>query len=927
MKNKSIRIGSLYLKNYAPFFESMGIKEFTFDRSKSQNNLVLILGANGSGKTYLMSELTPEPMEHIGQRTSRRFIKDEEGKKIITFIVSDANNIDTDEYICSITYTADGRKTVCSFVHKNLSTGEEKELNENGNVSSYMELCKTHLGYDKSYKNIGYISDDVKNIVSMSYMERNNLMSNWIPSTTEFAMASKIAMKKRNQADKEIEGLMKDIVKITVGDSNKNINTETEKLKIKEAKLEKVKDGISKAELVQTTLNRYTKELVDQHKKEYLEAVKRHNEFYNKNSKDLIEFSKYLGPDGHEKLKIKLNELDTKRNRLIEDERRLNDDILRLTNEIESSVLPNNDNMKGYDIVSISSSLKDVEKNIEDVSNFKLNALKENPEYNDFLEFKPEIKDASTSTISALTNIAMISSKIEHVCGNYNFKSIFDSSSVCNVGEELENIKRIIVSLQEQEKNLNDTLHELESQSVDFGSFKEYIPNKCNENVCSLIAELLKRSRDSSNSRIQETKNELDKVKNSIEENRKLSEQKQILIQNLKNSLFDMRQVADTLKSLNGKTYYLPKSLREEIDSPVPYNVLEKISTILEDAKKFDEYVSLLEKEKTLKESKNNLSNISKIITMSDEAKKNLEYKIYQRSDLLKDLEIVTSSIKEVNEEREKLNKLSESVKTLKENKESIISSAEQLEIKKKTLLKEGEYLYNSRILRNCLAGLKDLEISLNRDMSAIKADIEKMKVAITSLDTLKARKSTLEIKRDLYDILFKVWNTKDGYPSMLIKDFLDEVADAANKDLDKSWGGVLNIDEFSLENGEFKIPVIRGNVILNDASETSKAEKATLGLSISTGIIDVSTENSLYNIVRLDECDGGFDGPRRQSFLENITTRLNEINCKNVFCITHNNCFENISCDVILLKGWDSMTSESSLSNKNIIFKYDKMI
>ena len=82
---------------------------------------------------------------------------------------------------------------------------------------------------------------------------------------------------------------------------------------------------------------------------------------------------------------------------------------------------------------------------------------------------------------------------------------------------------------------------------------------------------------------------------------------------------------------------------------------------------------------------------------------------------------------------------------------------------------------------------------------------------------------------------------------------------------------------------------------MLNDASETSKAEKATLGLSISTGIIDVSTENSLYNIVRLDECDGGFDGPRRQSFLENITTRLNEINCKNVFCITHNNCFENI--------------------------------
>ena len=928
MKNKGIRIGSLYLKNYAPFFESMGIKEFTFDRSKSPNNLVLILGANGSGKTYLMSELTPEPMEHIGQRTSRRFLKDEEGKKIISFIVSDANNIDTDIYVCSITYTADGRKTVCSFVHKNLTTGEEKELNENGNVSSYMELCKTHLGYDKTYKNIGYISDDIKNIISMSYNERNNLMSNWIPSTTEFSIASKIAMKKRNQAEKEIEGLMKDIVKITVGDSNKNIDTETEKLKIKEAKLNKVKDGLSKAELVQTSLNRYTKDLVNQHKKEYLEAVKRHNEFYNKNSNDLIEYSKYLGPDGNDKLKLKLNELEISRNSLMISERMLNDDILRLTNDIESSSLPNNDNsIKGYDIISVTSSLKDIEKDISDISNFKIQTLKSNPEYNDFTVFKPEIKDASTSTITSLTNIAMISTKIEHVCGNYNFKSIFDNSSVCNVGEELENIKRIIFSLQEQEKNLNETLHELESQSVDYGSFKEFVPSKCNEKTCSLIAELLNRARDSSSSRINDTRKQLDEVRNKIEENRKLSEQKQILIQNLKNSLFDMRQVSDTLKSLDGKTYYLPKSLREEIDSPIPYNVLEKVSSLLEDAKRFDEYVSLLEKENALNESKKNLSNISKIITMSDEAKAKLENKIVQRSESIKQLETVTNKLKEINEEKEKLNKLSESVKILRENKESIIKSAEQLEIKKKTILKEGEYLYNNRILINCISGLKDLEFSLNKDISTIKADIEKMKAAITSLDTLKARKATLEIKRDLYDVLFKVWNTKDGYPSILIKDFLDEVADAANRDLDKSWGGVLNIDEFSLENGEFKIPVIRGNTVLNDASETSKAEKATLGLSISTGIIDVSTENSLYNIVRLDECDGGFDGPRRQSFLENITTRLNEINCKNVFCITHNNCFENISCDVILLKGWDSMTSESSLLNKNIIFKYDKMI
>ena len=59
MKNKGIRVSKLLLKNYAPFYESMGIKIFEFDRSKSHNQLVLILGANGAGKSFVLTELSP----------------------------------------------------------------------------------------------------------------------------------------------------------------------------------------------------------------------------------------------------------------------------------------------------------------------------------------------------------------------------------------------------------------------------------------------------------------------------------------------------------------------------------------------------------------------------------------------------------------------------------------------------------------------------------------------------------------------------------------------------------------------------------------------------------------------------------------------------------------------------------------------------
>ena len=156
MKDRSIKLIRFYLKNYAPFYESMGIKTFQFDRTNSPNNMILILAGNGVGKSYLMSELTPEPLETRDGRDSNRFIPNEEGEKKITYLVDDSI-----EYTCHIIYSADRRKTTCFFTK--CVNGVEEELNPNGNVSSYLEMCRIHLGYFKTYKNIGHIADGVKN--------------------------------------------------------------------------------------------------------------------------------------------------------------------------------------------------------------------------------------------------------------------------------------------------------------------------------------------------------------------------------------------------------------------------------------------------------------------------------------------------------------------------------------------------------------------------------------------------------------------------------------------------------------------------------------------------------------------------------------------------------------------------------------------
>jgi ABC-type Mn2+/Zn2+ transport system ATPase subunit len=99
MKKHSIKIVEFYLKNYAPFYESMGLREFHFDKRNSPYNVTLIIGFNGSGKSYLITELTPQILEHISGRISNRFIKGEEGEKRVHFIVNEST-----EYICTILF-------------------------------------------------------------------------------------------------------------------------------------------------------------------------------------------------------------------------------------------------------------------------------------------------------------------------------------------------------------------------------------------------------------------------------------------------------------------------------------------------------------------------------------------------------------------------------------------------------------------------------------------------------------------------------------------------------------------------------------------------------------------------------------------------------------------------------------------------------
>lgn len=930
MSQKNIRITKLILKNYAPFYESMGIKNFEFDRTNSKNNLVLILGSNGSGKSFLLTELSPEPTEHIIGRTSNRYIKDEEGRKTLTYVISENGN-DILEYTCDMIFSADKRKTTCFLTKKDLITGEEIELNPNGNVTSYLEACKVHLGYDKNYKSIGYLSEDMRNLVSMGFTERQQLISNWLPNTSEFLQASKIAQKKKNQTQKEIENLLKDIAKISVGNIETSLKSEEENLVIKNLKLDKVKDGLSKSNLMLSMLNKYTKETLTVKKNKFVDDVKKYNESCSKNADLIKKYNKYLkSENGSEQLSNDIVELDIREEKLIMNEQNTNDEILRLTSTIEtmnSSVSKTGTSNQYDDLVSVNLALDKNKSDLDLVNQNISDKIKVNEELSKFNKFSPELKTASSSTINALMNIALVSTKISNMCGDYEFKSIFDSKAGDDIVSQIDNIKIVNSNLEQQNIEYENQIHNIESGSINYDSLKSYVPSKCGENTCSLIRTLIERSSNSSTNKISEIRQNIEINKSKIIENNRLIEEKQRICQNLQNALYDMTQVTDTLKTLDDKTYYLPDSLREEINSPIPYNVLMKCSLLLDESKKYDEYVSLLEKKESIEQTISNLNNISHVLSLSEENKRLLQESIDRRRELTEKLKNIKDELTTISNEKETLLSLKDKVDSLRVDFNNLNIEKDRLIGLKKEILEDNECLYNKNIISSCVRKLRELERNLTSDISSITAKIESYKTQMISVETLKSRKDALEVKKELYELAYNIWST-DGYPSLLINDFLEEVTECTNRDLDSSWGGILNIKKPELESSALKIPVIRGNAELDDVSECSKAEKATLDLAISFGILEVSTIDSKFGIItRIDEKDSGMDVVRRQNFLDLLQERLKTINCINAFCITHSNCFENIEADVILLKNYESVTSENALDNKNIIYRFDKSV
>ena len=165
-----MKINYIILENFSNIETSMDAHKIKIDFKQVKNKIILLVGPNGSGKTSLLSLLTP--FATVGgldvRNSTNLIINGKNGYKEIEIVNND------DIYLIKHFYTPkkpDGH-SVKSYIMKNGT-----ELNPNGNITSFKEWVKEELHVEMDYLKLLRLGANVTSMIDLSETERKTFMN------------------------------------------------------------------------------------------------------------------------------------------------------------------------------------------------------------------------------------------------------------------------------------------------------------------------------------------------------------------------------------------------------------------------------------------------------------------------------------------------------------------------------------------------------------------------------------------------------------------------------------------------------------------------------------------------------------------------------------------------------------------------------
>ena len=871
-----MKLLSIRLENYIGIYNGRGDNILEVDLSQSTSNIVIIRGSNGSGKSTLLKALSPL------QDDNTAIIPGMEGKKTLRYLY----NGEVYEILYVHPVKNDGsRGQVKMQVYKGMN---RVELNPTWNVTSGKDIIFDLFNLDANFLTLSQLSSEDRGLADKKPAERKKFVNSIINGIEVYNNMYKVITKKYSTFKNMINTISSKIRQIgnieelnarfiNISKQVEDVSSERDKAVIEASKID-AEIGILTRDNNLEEYYKINEEIRDNI--DYISASKSQvidlskGELSSENLyelKDIIDSSLHIFDKDISKWKSE----EAVANAKIESISREKDEAF---NSLQTKITKRGTLLDGGFSDSDLTLYKDTKAKISELEN-DINGLNSSIKNLSEAEALVNAMEMIVPVLDSLYNGLDATTKKE--------KYDFVKTTLDNDGKYVDQTVELSRTYNEVSRTVGELESEVLAYEILFDKAKSLAlrPKECKIDDCSFVKEAIEASSKHPEKRI-----------NNI--NKEISESK-TLLKSLEKDIESYKELYDFNKrftNLHGMVLSFRKLLEK---SPVDY-IIDPYQLL----------ASLDHMEKLMIDF-NQIRGIFNIITTKSnyeeiiESLKEPAAKYEANKALIDELDSDIASLKD------KLttidNRLMAEKDAISETVTDISLTEFKIEVytKCKSLVDEciGLDVRNEE-LQSQINSLSDIALkvkTLDTRMDEAKSRADRLNndlnVILNERDKIASNKTLLEDyirDLDLYNKNFSILETiryylspTTGIQTVFMRTYMGNIILKANELLSLIFNGQFIIQPFVINEAEFRIPCLGNGLVNDDISSMSTSQICMISMILSFAILSNSSTD--YNILKLDEIDGGLDTENRIQFIGLLKQLISMVGCEQCFLISHN--------------------------------------
>lgn len=871
-----MKLLSIRLENYIGIYNGRGDNILEVDLSQSTSNIVIIRGSNGSGKSTLLKALSPL------QDDNNAIIPGLEGKKTLRYLYN--NEVYEILYVHPVK-TDGSRGQVKMQVYKGMN---RVELNPTWNVTSGKDIIFDLFNLDANFLTLSQLSSEDRGLADKKPAERKKFVNSIINGIEVYNNMYKVITKKYSTFKNLISTISSKINQIgNIEELNSRYNNITRQVEDVSRERDRAVIEASKIDAEIGILTR------DNNLEEFYkinEEIRENIDYIRASKSQVINLSK--GELSSEDLNELKNIIDRSLRTFDKDISKWKAEEAVANAKIENISKEKEDTFKSLQTkITKRGTLLDGGFSDSDLTLYKDTKAKIAELENDINGLNSSIKNLSEAEalVNAMEMIVPVLDSLYNGLDATTKKEKYDfvKTTLDNDGKYVDQTIELTRTYNEVSRTVTELESEILAYEILFDKAKSLAlrPKDCKIDDCSFVKEAIEASSKHPEKRINDINKEID------ESNK--------LLKSLEKDIESYKELYDFNKrftNLHGMVLSFRKLLEK---SPVDY-IIDPYQLL----------ASLDHMEKLMIDF-NQIRGIFNIITTKSnyeeiiESLKEPAAKYEANKALIDELDSDIASLKD------KLSTISLQLTTENEsidettNNISITEFKIEVYTKCKSLVDEcigleernNELQSQINSLSDIAFKVKDLETRMDEAKSRADRLNNDLNAILSERDKIASNKTLLEDyirDLDLYNKNFSILETiryylspTTGIQTVFMRTYMGNIILKANELLSLIFNGQFIIQPFVINEAEFRIPCLGNGLVNDDISSMSTSQICMISMILSFAILSNSSTD--YNILKLDEIDGGLDTENRIQFIGLLKQLITMVGCEQCFLISHN--------------------------------------